>query len=170
MGKVISYSYLTELIGDEVHNYIGEEPSGVAFNAPVFDSKGRPHNPMINAGAIMVCALLVHQNKNIEDVMNFYKIATSSIEVKYDHKLFLEEKQTGYANHALASLMLANSAFPKYSTNEQIKQKADEALDMYFQLCSILVNVDSLARFGSMLANNGVNPSSGERILKAETV
>lgn len=36
--------------------------------------------------------------------------------------------------------------------------------------CSILVNVESLARFGAMLANNGVNPSTGERLLKADTV
>jgi glutaminase len=36
--------------------------------------------------------------------------------------------------------------------------------------CSILVNVESLARFGAMLSNNGVNPSTGERLLKAETV
>lgn len=41
---------------------------------------------------------------------------------------------------------------------------------MYFKACSILINVDSLARFGAMLSNNGVNPSSGERILKTETV
>jgi glutaminase len=63
---------------------------------------------MINAGAIMVCALLVHQNKNIDDVLNFYKTATSAQEVAYDKRLYLEEKATGYANHALTSLMLAN--------------------------------------------------------------
>jgi len=33
-----------------------------------------------------------------------------------------------------------------------------------------MVTVESLARFGAMLSNNGVNPSSGERILKGETV
>jgi len=33
-----------------------------------------------------------------------------------------------------------------------------------------MVTVETLARFGAMLANNGVNPSSGERILKARTV
>ena len=60
IGKVVTYSYLHNLIGDEVHKYVGEEPSGVAFNAPIFDKLGRPHNPMVNAGAIMVCSLIVN--------------------------------------------------------------------------------------------------------------
>jgi len=62
--------------------------------------------------------------------------------------------------------MLANKAFPTYENDGVTKNKTDQALDLYFKNCSILVNVDSLSRFGAMLANNGVNPSSGERILK----
>lgn len=63
-------------MADEVHKYVGEEPSGVAFNAPVFDKLGRPHNPMVNAGAIMVCSLITHQGKNIKDLMDFYQRAS----------------------------------------------------------------------------------------------
>jgi glutaminase len=34
----------------------------------------------------------------------------------------------------------------------------------------MLVNVEGIARFGAMLANNGINPSTGERIIEPETV
>ena len=52
---------------DQVHRWVGEEPSGKPFNAPIFDKLGRPHNPMVNAGAIMVSTLLVNEGKQIED-------------------------------------------------------------------------------------------------------
>lgn len=60
IGKVVAYAFIHDIMGEDVHQYVGEEPSGVAFNAPVFDKLGRPHNPMVNAGAIMVCSLIVH--------------------------------------------------------------------------------------------------------------
>ena len=69
----MTYSYIYDLIGEEVHKWVGEEPSGVVFNAPVFDELGRPHNPMVNAGAIMTCAIIVLQDKNINDVLEFFK-------------------------------------------------------------------------------------------------
>lgn len=34
----------------------------------------------------------------------------------------------------------------------------------------MLVDVEGMARFGAMLANNGINPSTGERIVEPETV
>jgi glutaminase len=60
------------MIGEEVHRWVGEEPSGLAFNAPMFDRFNRPHNPMVNAGAIMVASLIVNQGKTINDIIEFY--------------------------------------------------------------------------------------------------
>ena len=77
---------------------------------------------------------------------------------------------TGSTNHALRSLLLANGAFPEQETFEKTKKLADDGLDWYFVQCSMLVNVEGIARFGAMLANNGINPSTGERIIEAQTV
>lgn len=74
---------------------------------------------------------------------------------------------TGTTNHALRSLMLANRAYPEKKTFEETKKLADDGLEWYFIQCSMLVNVEGIARFGAMLANNGINPSTGERIIQA---
>lgn len=72
VSKVVAYAFLYNIFvlrgrENDVHKWIGDEPSGETFNEPVFDSLGRPHNPMVNTGAIMVCTLLVNEGKTIED-------------------------------------------------------------------------------------------------------
>jgi len=175
VSKVVAYSYLYNLHvlkgnGDEVHKWVGEEPSGVAFNAPVFDKLGRPHNPMVNAGAIMVSTLLVNEGKTIEDFQNFYKRASCAARADIDLPLYKEEALTGCNNHALRSLMLARGRYPEKENFEATRKLADDGLDWYFVQCSMLVDVEGMARFGAMLANNGINPSTGERIVEPETV
>jgi glutaminase len=117
VSKVVAYAYLYNIYalkgkGEDVHRWIGEEPSGHPFNAPVFDKNGRPHNPMVNTGAIMVCTLLVNEGKTIEDFQNFYKRASCAERADIDLPLYKEESLTGSTNHALRSLMLANGVYP----------------------------------------------------------
>ena len=99
VSKVVAYAYLYNLFvqkgsGDDVHKWIGEEPSGMPFNEPVVDKKGRPHNPMVNAGARMVCTLLINEGKTGEDFQHFYMNGESAERADIDLPLYKEEPLT----------------------------------------------------------------------------
>ena len=66
--------------------------------------------------------------------------------------------------------MLAKGCFPPKQNFEEMNKLAADGLDFYFIQCSMLANVEGIARFGAMLANNGINPSTGERVVSPATV
>ena len=61
--------------------------------------------------------------------------------------------------------MLSTRAFPVYDSEKETLQATLNALDLYFMNCSLYVTTKSLARFGAMLANNGIVPATGRRVL-----
>ena len=81
--KPINYGIaLEELGGDEVHKYVGREPSGQAFNELTLNKDGKPHNPLINSGAIMTSSLIRNQKEpsdRFEDVMNIWERLSGGI-------------------------------------------------------------------------------------------
>jgi glutaminase len=68
-----------------VHNHVGSEPSGEAFNhlglkkAPTPENPNReiPHNPCINSGAMMMCSMVYPNEESREarlnKVLDFWK-------------------------------------------------------------------------------------------------
>ena len=165
ISKVFTLALAMEELGPEkVFQKIGAEPTGRPFNSPlaVVDMPTHTGNPLVNAGAIATTSLI--SGKDPEEkwnkILNFYsKIAGEKL-VLID-EVYKSEAATNTGNKAL-SMLLA-----KY---ERIYADPFESVDIYTKQCSVGVNATQLARMGATLANNGVNPATGEQAIKREEI
>ncbi|BFZ21578.1 hypothetical protein BsWGS_24616 [Bradybaena similaris] len=161
--KPLTYAMVLDELGpDVVHQYVGQEPSGQAFNNISLDSMNRPHNPLINAGAVVTCSLL-KQGMNIADKFEYNQQKIRQLSgneyVSFNNSVFLSERQTADRNFALGYYMKEKQCFPK-GTN------LHEVLDFYFQLCSVEITCDSGAVIAATLANGGICPITGVKVLE----
>lgn len=142
---------------------IGVQPIGEAFNSITLDqASNRPFNPMINAGAIAAADLV--QGKDYPERVTrmldmFSRYCGRSVHI--NSSVFASERATGHRNRAIAHLML---------NFNMIGDRLEESLELYFQQCSIMLTCHDLAVMGATLANQGINPTTGERAIEAEYV
>jgi len=165
ISKVFTLALAMEELGpNKVFEKVGSEPTGRPFNSPlaVVDMPTHTGNPLVNAGAIATTSLI--SGKDAEDkwnkILNFYSKAAGEKLVLID-EVYKSEAATNTGNKAL-SMLLA-----KY---DRIYADPFESVDIYTKQCSVGVNAAQLARMGATLANNGVNPSTGEQVIKREDI
>jgi len=165
ISKVFTLALAMEELGpNKVFEKVGSEPTGRPFNSPlaVVDMPTHTGNPLVNAGAIATTSLI--SGRDAEDkwnkILTFYGKAAGERLVLID-EVYKSEAATNTGNKAL-SMLLA-----KY---DRIYADPFESVDIYTKQCSVGVNAAQLARMGATLANNGVNPATGEQVIKREDI
>ena len=155
LALTLAYTFEDEILFKRV----GVEPSGTPFNSlfQLEADKGIPRNPLINAGAIVVCDVLMsHLKKPKEEFIKFVQSVSGNSEISYCERIVISEKSCGFRNMALVNLM---------KTFGNIKNEIDEVMDFYFNLCSIQMTCNELSKTFLFLANNGFCPVSNAQIL-----
>jgi len=165
ISKVYTLALAMEALGaDKVFEKVGSEPTGRPFNSPlaVVDMPTHTGNPLVNAGAIATTSLISGRDANDKwnKILDFYGRAAGEKLTLID-EVYKSEAATNTGNKAL-SMLLA-----KY---DRIYADPFESVDIYTKQCSVGVNAAQLARMGATLANNGINPVTGEQVIKAENV
>ncbi|KAF4108809.1 hypothetical protein G5714_009882 [Onychostoma macrolepis] len=165
--KPLKYAIAVHDHGTEyVHRFIGKEPSGLRFNKLFLNEEDKPHNPMVNAGAI-VCTSLIKQGagnaEKFDYVMNFLKKMAGNEYVGFSNATFQSERESGDRNFAIGYYLKEKKCFPDGTDMTAV-------LDLYFQLCSIEVTCESASVMAATLANGGFCPITGERVLSPEAV
>ncbi|XP_034160334.1 glutaminase kidney isoform, mitochondrial isoform X7 [Pangasianodon hypophthalmus] len=165
--KPLKYAIAVHDHGTEyVHRFIGKEPSGLRFNKLFLNEEDKPHNPMVNAGAIVCTSLIKQKASNAEKfdyVMNFLKKMAGNEYVGFSNATFQSERESGDRNFAIGYYLKEKKCFPEGTDMISI-------LDFYFQLCSIEVTCESASVMAATLANGGFCPITGERVLSPEAV
>jgi len=164
--KPINYAIAMDTLGQaQVQRHVGREPSGRSFNELTLNSASLPHNPMINAGAIM-CSALIKPGLPLADrfdyVMSVWRSLAGNESAGFDNSVYLSEKETADRNFALAYFMRENRAFPPDTD-------LIATLDFYFQCCSITVDVKQMAVVAATFANGGICPMTDKSVFSPST-
>ncbi len=159
ISKVLSLVLAFELEDEFLWKRVGVEPSGTPFNSLVQleYEKGIPRNPFINAGALVLCDILVSRLQHPkQEFLEFTRTISGNPTIDYCPRVAESEKLTGYTNAALINLM---KAFGNIHNDIEI------VLDLYFHLCSIEMTCKELAQGFLFLAAKGVHPLTHERVV-----
>ncbi|HTX73518.1 MAG TPA: glutaminase A [Rectinemataceae bacterium] len=155
VSKALALCYVLETRGeDAVFSRVGKEPTGDPFNSIIrleTSSRGRPFNPMINAGAIVVTSLMpgASSEERMAGFGDFASRVTASTDLRIDEEVFRSEAMTASRNRSIAWFL---------DELGLLDAPVDTALECYFRQCALRVDAARLSHFGACLALDGKLP------------
>ncbi|MFD8767474.1 glutaminase A [Microbacterium oxydans] len=163
ISKMFVYALAIQEHGHErVREIVGVNNTGLAFNSVMALelNDGHPMNPMVNAGAIATTALMpgatpVEQWERMREGLSAFAGRPLSL----DGVVYASEAATNDRNRALGRLLRSYG---------RLAGDPDEVVDVYTRQCALGVTAHDLAVMGATLADGGVNPVTGERIVSAD--
>ena len=159
ISKLFALVMALQLEGDEIWARVGREPSGTPFNSLVQleAESGRPRNPFINPGALVITDLLCSRYAVPENALvEFVRGLAGNPQIHYNRAVAASERRSAHRNAAMAHLMKSFG---------NLRNGVDDVLDAYCRHCAIDMSCVELARAVGFLAHGGVHPPSGQAVL-----
>ena len=162
ISKVFTLTLALGRFGESVWRRVGREPSGSAFNSIVQleHEQGKPRNPFINAGAIVVTDMILagHTPREaIGEYLRFMQFLADDDSLVLDRDVARSEAATGDRNYALGHFMHGFG---------RLTHPVDRVLGVYFHCCALAMSCRQLARAGLFLAAGGRNPVTGHSVVR----
>ena len=142
-----------------IREKIGIEPTGLAFNSKLALEiyPERSVNPLVNAGAIAAVSLVnaTSEEERWQKVLgNISDYAGRDLKIL--DAVYKSEYESSWSNRGIANLLY---------NYKRLYSDPEEALRVYTKQCSIGINTKDLGMMGATLANEGVNPETGKRLI-----
>ncbi len=164
VSKPFVFALACEALGAEaVRSRVGVNATGLPFNSvmAIELNRDRTMNPMVNAGALATTSLV--PGTSASEKWSFVVEGLSAFAgrpLQLDEEVYQSEAATNLRNQGIAHLL---------SGYGELWFDPDQTTDVYTRQCSLLVSAHDLAVMGATLADGGVNPVTGGRVVSADT-
>jgi glutaminase len=164
VAKPFVLALVCDAVGaDALRDKVGVNATGLPFNslAAIEQRRDGRTNPMVNPGAIATTSLAPGDSSDakwafIQDGLS--RFAGQALAL--DEEVYASALATNHRNQAITGLL---QDYDRLFTDPR------DALDIYTRQSSLRVTAKDLAVMGATLADAGVNPVTGERVVDAES-
>jgi glutaminase len=160
VAKPFVFALVCQLLGaEQVRHKLGVNATGLAFDSLAFverSADGRS-NPMVNAGAIAATSLVPGDGSAAK--WRFLSDGLSGFagrDLALSEEVYASASATNYRNRAIANLLASRG---------RIYCDPTEAVDLYTRQSCLLTSAEDLAVMSGTLADGGVNPVTGRRVV-----
>jgi glutaminase len=160
VSKPFIFALVCETLGvDAVRQKVGVNATGRAFNSLEGIERGPEGrtNPMVNSGAIATTSLVPGDSfeakwKFVHDGLSRFAGRTLPL----NEEVYVSASETNFRNQSIARMLQSFG---------RIYADPAEAVDLYTKQCALNVSARDLAVMGATLADGGVNPITGEKVV-----
>ena len=160
VAKPFVFALVCDVLGAErVRQELGVNATGLPFDSLAFverSADGRS-NPMVNAGAIAATSLVPGDES--ESKWRFLSDGLSRFagrDLALGEEVYASASATNHRNRAIANLLASRG---------RIYCDPAEAVDLYTRQSCLLTTAEDLAVMSATLADGGVNPVTGQRVV-----
>ena len=164
ISTVFTLTLALQHVGGALWNHVGREASGSPLNSLVQleSDKGKPRNPFVNAGAIVVCDQLIGTDDSetaMTELLGFLRERAGEDGIAVDERVAMSESKAGALNRSLAHYVASFG---------NLRNPVDEVVSVYFRQCSIAMSCRQVATAALYLACDGTDCRSGITVLGPE--
>ncbi len=163
ISKVFTLALVVAAEGEAIWKRVGREPSGSPFNSllQLDQEAGRPRNPFINAGALVVTDRLQSLSGDASGTLrDLMRRESGRSSVDSDPEVARSELEAGHRTYAVAHLLASYG---------NLESTVDEVIDQYVAQCALSMSCRELALAGLFLARDGVLSDGSQLLSPRET-
>ncbi len=160
ISKPYIFALVCQAAGPQIaRQRLGVNGTGMPFNSvsAIEFSESKLTNPMVNSGAIATTSFTPGKTKE-EKWQYIYRglCGFAGKELSFNEEIYESARANNYRNRGIANLL--------YSY-ELLGCDPETATDLYTRQCCLNINARDLAVMGATLADGGVNPITGDKVI-----